>query len=237
MSGAYCYDMLKALALTETVTSSDLDELKIYFEREIGSTRKMDLITTVEQLIDCLERNDNISEQNVEPFRKFASLSDNAKFSEAVENYKCTDNPIVNQYHEQRLSEELERKLRISGSLETCPAISQEQRQQHRQIQQNYVIPCVLTEDKRRAIYKKLMESLGRSWRELGRHLNITEGSMDDIECRFPNDLKSRILQLMQLFEDDECNDPRHRVLLLCRALSECGRNDLRRKVENIMSH
>jgi len=60
---------------------------------------------------------------------------------------------------------------------------------------------------------------------------------MDNIEERYPRSLSSQILQLLQLIEEDECHDPKLFLVRLCRALGDSGRNDLRKKVEQIMSH
>ncbi|XP_017844152.2 fas-associated death domain protein [Drosophila busckii] len=219
------YDMLKKMAV-EGANKQDLDELKSMFASEIGSIRKSDRISTVEDLIDCLERNDQINEENVEPLRSIAA--GNVQLQEALNEYQPM--PIsrtFNYYQDQRLAEELQQQLHIN-KVRAQPAVPQ---------QQKYVTVAAFTEEKRSAVYKKISQELGRSWRELGRRLDISEGTMDDIEQRFPNDLKSRILRLLQLFEDDECNDPRQLLVQLCRGLGECGRNDLRRKVEQIMSH
>lgn len=224
------YDMLKQMAL-EGANDVDVAELKELFASEIGSIRKMDRINSISELIDCLERSDVINEENVKPLGTLGIR--NAKLNEALDTYQKVEvfRPPVNFYQEQRLAEELQQQLHISPR-RAAPAA-----QPSAPLQQNYVTVAQLTDEKRTAIYTRLSKELGRSWRELGRKLRISEGSMDDIEAHFPNDLKSRILRLLQLFEEDECNDPRQLLLQLCQGLAGCGRNDLRRKVEQIMSH
>lgn len=224
------YDMLKQMAL-EGANDVDVAELKELFASEIGSIRKMDRINSISELIDCLERSDVINEENVKPLGTLGIR--NAKLNEALDTYQKVEvfRPPVNFYQEQRLAEELQQQLHISPRRAASAA------QPVPPLQQNYVTVAQLTDEKRTAIYTRLSKELGRSWRELGRKLRISEGSMDDIEAHFPNDLKSRILRLLQLFEEDECNDPRQLLLQLCQGLAGCGRNDLRRKVEQIMSH
>jgi len=220
------YDVLKQMVI-EGAYNEDLDELKEIFASEIGSTRKSDRINTVEELLDCLERSDEVSEEKVEPLRFFGK--DNVQLQEAVSIYPKVEHPKVNvnQYQEQRLAEELQQQLHISQQHIPQPVAPQ----------QNYVTVAQFTDVKRAAVFKKISQELGRSWRDLGRKLGIGEGAMDEIEARFPQDLKSRILRLLQIFEEDECNDPRQLLLQLCRGLSDCGRKDLRRRVEQIMSH
>lgn len=220
------YDLLKKMAI-EGVTSNDLHYLKKTFVNEIGSPRKLDRINTIEDLIDCLERGDRISEENVEPLRNLGM--NNMQLQVAVDNYQRVERrAVINCYQEQRVAEELQMQLNINPHRVVQPAAA---------APQNYVTVAQLTDEKRAAVFKKISEQLGRSWRDLGRKLSISEGAMDEIEMRYPQDLKSRILRLLQIFEEDECNDPRQLLLQLCRGLSECGRKDLRRRVEQIMSH
>ncbi|KAL7733766.1 hypothetical protein ACLKA6_011492 [Drosophila palustris] len=221
------YDVLKQMAI-EGASNDDLDDLKELFSIEIGSTRKSDRINTIEELIDCLERSDQISEENVDRLRSLGMQ--NVQLQEALSVYQKAENSrgFFNQYQEQRLAEELQQQLHISPQRIPPQPVAP---------QQNYVTVAPFTDEKRAAVFKKISQELGRSWRDLGRKLGIGEGAMDEIEARFPQDLKSRILRLLQIFEEDECNDPRQLLLQLCRGLSDCGRKDLRRRVEQIMSH
>lgn len=221
------YDLLKQMAI-EGATNADLDDLKEMFSKEIGSIRNRDRISTIEEFIDCLERNDEISEENIGPLRALGQ--GNVSLQEAISVYQKVENTraSVNQYQEQRLAEELQQHLHISTQRSIPQPVASPQ---------NYVTVAQFTDEKRAAVFKKISQELGRSWRDLGRKLSIGEGAMDEIEARFPQDLKSRILRLLQIFEEDECNDPRQLLLQLCRGLSDCGRKDLRRRVEQIMSH
>ncbi|KAH8418128.1 hypothetical protein KR222_005076, partial [Zaprionus bogoriensis] len=232
MGSHLCYDMLKQLAL-EGAKPDDLEALKKLFSSEISSARKSDRISTINELIDCLERNDVISEDNVKPLGLLGKP--NAKLQQSLDDYQSVElfKPSVNAYREQRLAEELQQQLHISAV--TAPTSTSQPQQQPQP--QHYVVAAQFTEQKRSAIYTRIAKELGRSWRNLGRQLDIAEGTMDEIEQRFPNDLKSRILRLLQIFEEDECNDPRKLLLQLCQGLADCGRKDLRRKVEQIMSY
>jgi hypothetical protein len=73
---------------------------------------------------------------------------------------------------------------------------------------------------------------IGRAWRDFGRHLTFTESELDEIEEKYPKDLKSRITMILELGEQRfERKDFGH---YLCRALSDIRRNDLRKKIERI---
>ncbi|XP_017104233.2 fas-associated death domain protein [Drosophila bipectinata] len=233
MTGTHwSYDILKKLALEG---NSDVEQLKQMFSEEIGSKRRYDRIRSVADLIDCLERADELAEDNVEPLRRMCT--NHPDLAHALDEYtppeRCSE--LVNRYQEIRLAEELQQQLRFAPiqlhppsapvALATPPP------------SQNYTSPAAYTPQKRAAVFKKISEELGRFWRRLGRAADIGEGAMDEIEQRFPNDLKSQILRLLQLIEEDDCHDPKHFLIRLCRALGESGRNDLRKKVEQIMSY
>ncbi|KAH8256373.1 hypothetical protein KR032_004820 [Drosophila birchii] len=230
----WSYDILKQLAKEGC---SDINELKTLFTNEIGSQRQYDCIRSVEDLIDCLERADELSEDNVNVLHRMSN--NQPKLIEALNVYTPpAPREPVNRYQELRLAEELREQLRIGvpqvarASVQTAASFAAPSPPT-----QMSTSPAAFTERKRAAVFKKISEELGRFWRRLGRAAGIGEGSMDNIEARFPHDLKSQILRLLQLIEEDDCHDPKHFLIRLCCALGECGRNDLRKNVEQIMSY
>ncbi|KAH8382557.1 hypothetical protein KR009_004108 [Drosophila setifemur] len=242
MTGTHwTYDILKKLALEG---DSDINELKSIFIHEIGSQRRFDRITNVEELIDCLERADELAEDNVEALHRMSI--NQPKLAEALSGYTPPERfgESVNYYQEIRLAEELRQQLRLAPAqsavpypMPSAPMAPYAAAAPPSLPSQNYTTPAPFTDQKRTAIFKKISQELGRFWRRLGRAAEVGEGAMDEIEQRYPNDLKSQILRLLQLIEEDDCHDPKHFLIRLCRALGECGRNDIRKKVEQIMSH
>ncbi|EDV54199.1 fas-associated death domain protein [Drosophila erecta] len=233
----WSYDILKQIVIDEC--PEDVEQLKLIFANEIGSQRRLDCIHSIQDLIDCLERADELAEDNVEPLSR---MSGNIpQFIEALNGYTPPENfraHPVNQYQELRLAEELRQQLRIAPASQGAhPSVSAVAAAGPPSAIQNYTTPAALTDRKRTAVFKKISEELGRYWRRLGRSAGIGEGHMDTIEERFPHDLKSQILRLLQLIEEDDCHDPKHFLVRLCRALGDCGRNDLRKNVEQIMSY
>ncbi|KAH8251947.1 hypothetical protein KR038_011764, partial [Drosophila bunnanda] len=230
----WSYDILKQMAKEGC---ADINELKTLFTTEIGSQRRYDCIRCVEDLIDCLERADELSEDNVTLLHRMSS--NQPKLIDALNAYTPPGvQERVNRYQELRLAEELRDQLRI-GAPQVARGTGQTAAPSTAPpppIQMS-MAPAAFTERKRAAVFKKISEELGRFWRRLGRAAGIGEGSMDNIEGRFPHDLKSQILRLLQLIEEDDCHDPKHFLIRLCRALGECGRNDLRKNVEQIMSY
>lgn len=231
------YDSLKQIAIDGC--TENVEQLKLIFVEEIGSRRRSDCIRTIEDLIDCLERADELSEYNVEPLRRISGNM--PQLIEALSAYTKPENILghpVNLYQELRLAEELRQQLRIAPASQNAqPSVSELAAAVPPTAIQNYATPAAFTDHKRTMVFKKISEELGRYWRRLGRSAGIGEGQMDTIEERYPHDLKSQILRLLQLIEEDDCHDPKHFLLRLCRALGDCGRNDLRKRVEQIMSH
>ncbi|XP_023164473.2 fas-associated death domain protein-like [Drosophila hydei] len=222
----WSYDVLKKMEI-EGASEHDLDWLKESFAIEIGSPKNVNRINTIKDLIDCLEQGGQISEENIEPLLSLGK--NNMQPQEAVDNYlRVERRAAINCFQELSLAEELKQQLYINPQRAAQPAVA---------APQHCVTVTQFKEAKRAAVFKKISQQLGRSWRDLGRKLNISEGTMDEIEMLYPQDFKSRILRLLQIFEEDECNDPRQLLLQLCRGLSECGRKDLRYRVEQIMSH
>ncbi|EDV97429.1 fas-associated death domain protein [Drosophila grimshawi] len=223
----WSYDLLKQMVI-EGCSNRDLNDLKELFASEIGTPRKMDRIKSVADLIDCLERSDQINEDNVEPLRLLGKNF--THFQHALDSYEKTETSklVDMHYQEQRLAEEFQQRLHLNPQRAPQPFAA---------ATQHYVNPAQFTDAKRSAVYNKIAKELGRSWRGLGRQLCIGEGEMDEIELRYPQDLKSRIMRLLQTYEEDECHDPRQLLVHLCRALADCGRKDLRKAVEQIMFH
>ncbi|XP_023031922.1 fas-associated death domain protein isoform X2 [Drosophila willistoni] len=205
MSSHLSYDILKKML--EAGEDCNIEFLKDLLAHEIGSVRRLDQIHTLEDLIACLENNDELNEENVQPLKKMT------KNQETLQQ--------INAYQ----------PIRVQHPVQPVPMVVPTS------VQQNYVTPAAFSENKRVAVFKKISEQLGRSWRDLGRQLNISEGAMDDMEERYPRDLKSRILYLLKMAEEDEVHDPRQFLKRLCRGLSGAGRNDLRNRVEDTMSH
>ncbi|XP_061395144.1 fas-associated death domain protein [Musca vetustissima] len=266
MAQHWSYDILKHIAINDKNAQDNLEDLKSILQEDIGSARNMCRIKNMADLIDCLERHDALSEYNIEPLREIADQFENKELEEAVANYFPPKDSVAytepyNQYKEQRLADEVQNRLNINDETQaTSRQVYNGQQWQNPspgrppipngfgQGQQwpnpppsrppaPSVYPQELTDKKRAAIHKLVANDIGKFWRALGRALELSQGQMDAIEMEYPRDLVSRVHKMLQVFEEDECHDPRQNVLLLCRALESCRRKDLRRKVEDIMSH
>lgn len=245
----WSYDMLKALMQDEVTSYAHMEELKEIFATEIESPRRLECIRSVKDLIDCLERRDIVNEYNIDGLRDIADNIDNPKLQSSIAAYvtpkEVTATEPRNQYQECRLADELRHSMNISrnNSSQMGNCVSRVATSTIPPLHSIPVQECGPTdtqafcEKKRSAVYKLLSRNIGTYWRSLGRELNLTEGDMDAVEVKFPNDLSSRIYNLMQLFEEEsEFLSEAQKILSICRALDGCGRKDLRRKVENIIA-
>lgn len=240
------YEGLKKIAANDATAQENLEDIKFQFRKEIGSDRNMYRIKTMADLIDCLERHDALSEFNVEPLREIADEY-GGSLEEAVSCYQApkeiSKTHPANEYRQIRLAHEAQIRTNISGIRNDSYFINGSNTN-------NYISPVAktvpaqqpplaqpLSSEKRSAIYKLIAQNIGTFWRSFGRELNMSQGDMDEIEIQFPRDLKSRVYKLFQVFEEDDSVDPKEHLLLICRALDECRRKDLRRKIESIMSH
>ncbi|XP_036335642.1 fas-associated death domain protein-like [Rhagoletis pomonella] len=248
----WSYDVLKEIALHEPWTPDSINEVKSMFINDIGSPRRYECIRTMGDLIDCLERRDVISEEKVEPLHLLGSK----KLDEAIQTYSPAPSALkaegTNQYHDLHIADELSHKLSINGqttatmnanicrdnsrrpaSVQTsvCPNSSTKSFP----ISNNY--PFVVTEQKRAAIYKMLSQHLGTHWRIFGRELGIREGTMDEIELQCPRELSTRVYKVLKIYEEDDCNDPKMHLRTIKEALERARRKDLRRKIDDIISH
>lgn len=221
------YNKIKELITEEPTTTKFLMGIKEEFSEDIGSVRRLECIHTAADLIDCLERRDVISEYNINPFK---ILPNNVYYDDDIHDLLAShpvvsESPLSNKYAEQRLWEETEHKqIAVTSATplkleNTSPSNQQE----------------IFIGKKREAVYKLIAKEIGSSWRSLGRELGISEGDMDGIEVQHPRDLKSRVFKLFNLFEEDYRHDPKNHVFILCRALDQSRRKDIRRGVEAIL--
>lgn len=245
----WAYDLLKNIAGQEPSSPDLVAEFKSMFLNDINSPRRYECIRTMTDLIDCLERRDVINEQNVEPLRILGLK----RLDDAIESYipPQKDAEGTNQYHYMNAANELSNKLTINGRSPPSPYsnISYDNIRRSAPLEtaslttpspglnNSNIYPCVLAEDKRKAIYKMLSQYLGTHWRMFGRELGLREGTMDEIELQYPRDLTTRVYKVLKIFEQDDCNDPKKHLRMIKDALERSRRKDLRRKIDDILSY
>lgn len=80
-----------------------------------------------------------------------------------------------------------------------------------------------------------LVRDLGKRWRDLGRSLGYHEAELDEFEERNSRDLRARIHDMLEDFSRRHPNTDQM-LFVLCTALEQCRRVDLRKKVQQVIS-
>lgn len=227
MSGLSPYEALKQRFSRICATQEQLQEIKYVFRNEINSPRLFVRIITPHDLLYTLEQRDCLSEDNIDFFYKISEIQSYNVLTEELKRY-----PLLklgssisgdNIYASERIADITSSRRNIDiGSTKA-----------------SLINPLDYTQfesRKRDAIYKLIAGDIGRKWREFGRNLGIKEGDMDSLDCQFPRDFKSKVYGLFNLFESEEYQDPKRYVSKICESLEECRRNDLKRKVFEILA-
>lgn len=117
------------------------------------------------------------------------------------------------------LSESIQQSPSLAPSKQSSPTKAEE-----------YTSTSPITYDQQRAIFNLLTREIGKKWRDFGRGLELAEGDLDEIELKFSVDLKSRILEILKRF----ANDNSESIIFLQKlmnALTLARRNDLKREI------
>lgn len=80
-----------------------------------------------------------------------------------------------------------------------------------------------------------LARDVGKRWRDLGRSLGYHEAELDEFEERNSRDLRARIHDMLEDFSRRHPNTDQM-IFVLCTALEQCRRVDLRKKVQQVIS-
>ncbi|KAM7357692.1 fas-associated death domain protein [Cochliomyia hominivorax] len=232
------FDTLKCIVANDQTVQDNLENLKSLFRSDISSVRNMMRIRTVADLLDCLERHDSLSPYNIEPLREVADLCGGA-LEDLVASYYVPNTPeLHNEYHELRISYEMESRLQLSGLVNgiTNNGGVEANINQGNSTRREPVFAHVLSDDKNAAIQKLIASDIGTDWRCFGRELEVCQGDLDNIEINY-RDLKTRVFKLFQVFEENDAIDPKKHLHIIMKALEECRRKDLCRKIQKILSH
>ncbi|XP_055911824.1 fas-associated death domain protein [Eupeodes corollae] len=224
----WSYDLIKSAISEKQVNSIDIENFKRLFKDEIQSSRRYANIKTLNDLLDCLERRDSLSEYNIDPLRTLSEFFADDEIDIALEKYQkpVDSNDLQNKYALQRNLE----KIAIKSDFKEIPRPPP-------QMEQKSIVIIEFTQKKRDDIYKLIVRDIGRDWRFFGRELSIRAGDLDRIDAKHPNDLHAKVYEVFSIFETDPSNNPREHYNIICEALDNCRRKDIRRLVQKVMSY
>ncbi|KAJ2947022.1 hypothetical protein O0L34_g16366 [Tuta absoluta] len=194
-----------------------LDTLKNVFRGEINSLRRLEKITTINQLLVVLELRDVLSEDNVTPLKQIAQMLYKDELTTRISEYEASHvaKEPSNQYVQQ-----------ITQGPQHAPAPAP-------------AIPTInpfgqMTERKSQRIIEKVTEEIGNNWMELGRNLRIREKTINDVEKKYRS-FRSKATGLLKIYFEKEANPDRW-FFDLCEALDKTRRKDLSKSISEILT-
>lgn len=234
------YELVKSEIKSIPISVEQLNELKDSFEDEINSIRLLSHIQNLSDLIDALERRDVINEDNIEALIKIAEIVSDYRLIDKLKNYqylsrKQTKQTYKNEYAMHRLREEMEEHMRIGSSYYQKP-VEVNEYIPTKSVQNNPFNTDKFSGATKSYIYKLISSEIGRNWRHFGRELKIKQGELDELDLNYPRDLKTRVIKMLELFEEPDREDPKEHVMMICNALEECRRKDLSKKIQEILT-
>lgn len=191
------------ISKSNCVSPPELNNFVLEYAQIINSKRRCSSIKNLEELICLLEKRDFISPDNVKPL---LSIRDRIREPQRLPSYSDSgdsySNGIYDDYGRQ-----------MSNSTES-----------HSDDFRTRSLPD--------RVMEKVSEEIGRKWKDLARHLGLREGDINQIETRYPNDLKQRVYACLIKFQK---NNPESMEKKLLKALEKSRRKDLRDEVEAIL--
>lgn len=226
----WSYDLIKSALCQKNISPIDVENFKLIFKDDIQSTRSYANIRTLNDLLDCLERRDTLSEYKTDPLRTLSEYFADDEIDIALEKYHpphvVSSNELPNVYAQQRKQEQ-----------ETNNALRNEFKEKPTVVERKPTIIIEFNQQKRDQIYKIIARDIGRDWRFFGRELSVRAGDLDKIDEKYPKDLHSKVYEVFDMFENDPSHNPREHYNIICEALDSCRRKDIRRLVQKVMNY
>ncbi|GAB0090235.1 hypothetical protein DMENIID0001_049360 [Sergentomyia squamirostris] len=198
----------------------DFCEIKEIFKDDI-SRRRLELISSPQDLLNILEAQGLIGENTVTGFRKISTgINDDAliyltqKFLKEVANASGNFPLNVNRYSQQQKT----LKEEISDQEDNKKSKEEE---------------FIISRSKRDKIFDLIVGEIGRKWMDFGRGAGFKQGAIDAIESSHP---RNQSAQIYTMLEQLEHNTPtREMYNLILNGLEKCRRNDIREKVQDMI--
>lgn len=249
------YSLLRQtfLSIAEPLIDSNiLDQLKRNYAHEINSKRKLSQIKDLQMFIRLLEKRDIMSYSNIQPLwyimKKYIHKPDLQSKLEDYESWLNTVplSSLCNKYQSDE-SSILSPTSESTGSEYTCnsmcdlPESSIES--STKVFSNNTQTLHFNSECEEQYLYKRrkllqetvllqIKDRLGRSWRDVARHLNIRECEIDAIQSKYPYNLKEQSYEILKIYMSQSNTEW---AINLMRALEKGRRRDLKELVEELV--
>lgn len=225
------------------ITEGILEVLKEYYKQYINSNRKLSQIKDLRTLLKVLEKRDCLSYINVEPLYYISNnFLNDFQMGKKIEDYKFHVQkvqivPFINMYQKisvNKEKDETELSNVIKCSTSQSNVITSDPKYQ---ASQSCIESHKTALDEKAILQQRLFlqisERIGRSWRDTARYLNIPEYQIDEIQCKYPCNLKEQSLEALKLYVSQY--DTGSWELNLIRALEKARRRDLKELAEKFI--
>lgn len=227
------------------ITSEILEQIKNTYTYEINSKRQISSIKDLRKLIQVLEKRDVLNYDDIKVFHYIQKTYINVpdlehKLKDYEDRFKSLNStPNCNMYLYDNANSSTNRNQQtygITNSLEdtrntsnvnqvperlqtrTCKTVSDLNNYKIIKLQETVIL--------------KIYENLGRSWKNVCRYMGLKEYQIDEIQNRYPYNLKEQSFQGLHICISQ--NDPEWKINLL-NALEKSRRKDIKEIVEEVL--
>ncbi|XP_072753538.1 fas-associated death domain protein isoform X1 [Anoplolepis gracilipes] len=228
-----------------SIDSKALEELKLNYTYDINSKRKLSKVTDLQTLIKLLEKRDIVSYDKIEPLRYISkTFVHDPNLESTLHDYEnwLETVPLLhlcNMYQSDEVSISVSEsssssnlsQATIARSTESFSQMTQTLHCCHEQEERNNL------NDRRKLLQQQVLlqlkDRLGRSWRDVARHLDIRECEIDAAQSKYPFDLKEQSYEILRIYISQ--SDTEQWAINLIRALEKGRRKDLKELVEELV--
>ncbi|XP_024886802.1 fas-associated death domain protein [Temnothorax curvispinosus] len=242
------------LSVAEPLIDSDaLDQLKCNYAFEIDSKRKLSMVKDLKMFIRLLEKRNIMSYSDIEPFRyiskRYIHKPDLESKLEDYDSWLKTVPLLPSYKYQSDETSVLPSTSKSTGSESTCNSmcdLSQSSIESTAKLFSNstQTLQCNSEHEEQCNLYKRkkllqetvllqVRDRLGRSWRDVARHLGIREYEIDAVQSKYPHDLKEQSYEILKIYMS-QCNMEQWAINLI-RALEKGRRRDLKELVEELI--
>lgn len=212
------------------ITSEILEEIKNTYAHEINSKRQISSIKDLKKLIQVLEKRAVLSYDDIKVFRyiqkTYINVSDlEYKLKDYEDRFKSLNStPNCNMYLFDNANSSTNRNQQTYNQINSLDDTENTSNVNHRN---NYKIT-----ELQRTVILKIYENLGRSWKSVCRYMGLKEYQIDEIQNRYPYNLKEQSFQGLHICISQ--NDPGWKINLL-NALEKSRRKDIKEIAEEVL--
>ncbi|KAL0117706.1 hypothetical protein PUN28_008840 [Cardiocondyla obscurior] len=230
--------------IAEPIIDKDiLEQLKCNYSYEIDSKRKLSQIKDLKMFIRLLEKRDIMSCDNIAPLwyisKKYVHNSNLTSRLEDYENWLKTTPSLCNAYKNETPLTSKSMCLESTNSESTCSSVyslSQSTRSTKLLNNNTQKEQCHLY-NKRKLLQEKVLlqvkDKLGRSWRDIARHLGIRECEIDAVQNKYPYDLKEQSYEILKIYISQ--SDREEWAINFIHAFEKGRRRDLKELLEKLI--